>query len=205
MKRVVAPGERFGRLVVIEESLAGTNGHRRMECLCDCGRRKAIALYSLTAGLTKSCGCYVVEQTRLMGKANATHRGTKSTAYRVWGGMKARCLNAKHAFYSSYGGRGITICSRWINSFETFYADMGPRPNGTTLDRIDNDGPYSPENCRWSATEEQQNNKRTKRMLKFGEEILTIAQWSRRVGISRGAIRNRIERGWTIEKALNAN
>lgn len=109
----------------------------------------------------------------------------KHPLYPTWYGMVARCQNPKAQSYRNYGGRGITVCDRWLESFENFYADMGDRPsNKHSLDRIDNDGPYSPENCRWATWEEQANNRRNNVWIEFQGERLSAAQWSRRLGVA---------------------
>jgi len=126
--------------------------------------------------------------------------GTKT--YQVWKSMRERCLCKTSRAYNRYGGRGITICERW-ESFENFYADMGDRPEGKTIDRIDNDGPYSPENCRWATDIEQANNKRNNRLLTYKGKTQTVPQWARELGIKTGTIAVRLSRGLPIEKVLN--
>lgn len=123
--------------------------------------------------------------------------------YSSWADMVQRCTNPKRKRYADYGGRGIQVCDRW-RKFENFLADMGPRPEGMELDRIENDGNYEPGNCRWSTPTTQSNNRRSNRLLSFNGETLTVADWARRTGISAPAIAKRLKRGWSIEKALSA-
>ncbi len=125
-----------------------------MECICDCGTVKAVHYQPLRNGVTKSCGCIRVDR--------AIHGMWKSTEYRVWGGMKQRCHNARCVHYSRYGGRGIKVCKRWRDSFQAFLKDVGPRPSmDHSLDRFpDNDGDYKPGNVRWATREEQRANTR---------------------------------------------
>lgn len=117
--------------------------------------------------------------------------------------MKQRCLNVKHKSYAIYGGRGIKICDRWLESFEDFLADMGERPEGMTLDRIDVDGDYTPGNCRWATSETQSNNRTNNRLVEYRGVTQTLAKWARELGISRQALRYRLEAGWSVEEAMN--
>jgi len=123
-------------------------------------------------------------------------------AYRCWQGMKNRCLNPRNKDYRKYGGRGITVCDRWMK-FENFFADMGKPPPGMTLDRRDNDGSYSPENCRWVLPLVQQNNQRTNRFIAHDGEIRTISQWARHLGVPDATLRTRIRRQWPIDEVLS--
>ena len=155
--------EKYHRLEVIKEvePKIYPNGRKlkRVLCKCECGNEKVINLHSIKKGLTKSCGCLRKETTIEYNKTTKTihgHRGMKNTkTYTTWLSMKQRCLNPNHTFYHYYGGRGITICNRWINSFKNFLEDMGERPINKTLDRVNSNGNYEPENCKWSTPKEQ--------------------------------------------------
>ena len=155
-------GQRFGRLVVI--SLDSVRKERRWWlCLCDCGSKTAVMTKRLTSGHTRSCGCLRSEIHAEKCRSRATHRLTKTRTYKSWLSMKERCLNPNATRYPDYGAKGITICERWASSFEGFLADMGERPVGKTLDRIDGTKGYEPSNCRWATYAEQTyNTKRTK-------------------------------------------
>lgn len=122
--------------------------------------------------------------------------------YFAWFDMRRRCLNSSHKNFPSYGARGIAICSRWIESFDNFYADMGPRPPGMTLERVDNDGQYSPGNCKWDTQRAQRNNTRKNVFLTHEGRRATRSQWSAITGMATGTIRTRIASGWPADRAL---
>ena len=209
-RKPVAIGDRFGRLVVLREleSSKTPNGtvNRRVECRCDCGVVKAYRLPRLRNGRTKSCGCLAREMAVERGHrygGRPTHGGAGTLEYTTWNGMKARCYNPAASGYRRYGGRGITVCDRWLKSFPAFLEDMGRRPSPEhSIGRIDNDGPYSPGNCRWETDEEQARNRGNNVTLTHCGETLCVSEWAERLGVNDALIRHRLDRGWTAKDAL---
>jgi hypothetical protein len=193
---------RFHRLTVVRS--AERKGY--WTCLCDCGATKDVRSDHLKLGKVLSCGCLHSELARArssnMHKANTKHGLSKSRAHGIWLGIKQRCHNPNNPAYSYYGGRGITVCDRWNDSFEAFLADMGEPPDGQTLDRIDSNGHYSRENCRWASIKEQQNNTRRNRRVTVGNITLTISQWAELTGMHRNTIDERLKAGWPPERAV---
>ena len=158
-KKIDVIGKRFGRLVVISEAPTRASYNRYFICQCDCGNQKEIFYGSLYKGATQSCGC-IWRETVLPMSTRKTHGMTRSREYRSWEAMKSRCSNPKASHYRHYGGRGISVCELWQNSFENFYADMGPRPKGKTLERKDVNENYTPKNCEWADYVTQRRNQR---------------------------------------------
>ena len=165
-KKIDLTGQKFGRLVVVGDSeKRSARGHVLWSCHCDCGNDVVVRADNLLKGGTKSCGCYQKEMGILHGKVikhGHSAKATRSRTYVTWQTMKARCLNEKSTSYKNYGGRGITVCDRWLHSFENFLEDMGVRPDDTSIDRINNDGNYEKGNCRWATAKEQAYNRRPK-------------------------------------------
>jgi hypothetical protein len=160
-------GREFGRLSVA--SFAGRNGkHRFWNCDCECGGHTVSRTDALLYGLSESCGCLNSQIVSEMSRTHGQAWPQATPEYRAWAHMKGRCTNPAHDNWDDYGGRGITVCERWLQSFEAFYADMGPRPNHElSLDRINNEGNYEPGNCRWATIAQQNSNRRPRR--KIGE------------------------------------
>lgn len=193
-------GQRFGRLVVVEMVPERRGNKLLWRCRCDCGGEKVTAGILLRRGETTSCGCGSVERARAM---KLTHGKCSTSAYKCWLSMIQRCENPNHPGFADYGGRGITVCERWRESFESFSADMGARPSAAhEIDRINNDGNYELGNCRWVTRDRQSRNKRNNRWITFNGETLCAKDWARKVGVNYVTLLRRIKSGWAVDKAL---
>lgn len=188
-------GHRFSNLVI--QSIAREdNCHAMATCRCDCGAEKVIRVSHILSGRQKGCGC---------GRAHTLRHGKSGTGiYQIWRSMRARCENPTDQGYSYYGARGIKVCERW-KLFENFYADMGEKPAGMSIDRINVDGNYEPENCRWATKIEQQNNTTRSHRVAYRGQTMTAAQAMRVSGctLPHTTVYGRLNRGWDIEKSLH--
>jgi len=201
---LLSEGQKFGRLTVVKG--AGSDKHQRIlyECRCDCGTFTVVLATLLRTGRTQSCGCLRLERSIEAAKlSNRTHGMKQAPEYRTWCHMKERCSNSSCSDYRDYGGRGITVCERWKNSFENFYADIGPRPSPKhSIDRIDSNGNYEPGNCRWATPLQQSRNRDWGNRLEFRGETRRVSEWAEVLGVRPGTLHNRIRRGWPIERIL---
>lgn len=198
-KKIDLTGQRFGWLTV-EAEVDSRNGKSRFRCRCDCGKILETYGQALRRKMTKSCGCW---RKLLPSIAFRTHGMGNTPEFATWCRIKDRCLNPNSTYYKRYGGRGITVCERWISSFENFVADMGPRPGSNfSIDRIDYNDNYSPENCRWATVATQATNRSTVRIIEFNGIIDSMAGWARRTGIPYLKLRRRIMDGWPFEKVI---
>lgn len=186
----------FGRLKVSAIYGKDKRGRALWLCKCECGREKVAQGYMLTSGDVKSCGCLG------RGIGNYRHGFNRTRVYRIWSHMITRCFNPKSNRWPNYGGRGITVCDGW-KKFENFLSDMGEPPTGMSIERIDNDGHYGPDNCKWSSRIEQSRNKRNNRLIEYHGLAMTAPEWSELTGINVGTIKSRLRSGWNIEKALS--
>jgi hypothetical protein len=197
-------GRRFGRLVVEEYVGKASNGQSLWICNCDCGAITTVRGGNLSGGQTKSCGCLARD---ILSTRRTTHGHSKSgkvsKEMNCWMSMIKRCERLYDAGYVDYGGRGIKVCERW-HKFENFFEDMGPCPPGMTLERIDNNGDYCKENCKWATRVEQQNNRRSIKWVEYKGETKNLTQWSKALGINISTIRQRLYTyGWSVEKTFN--
>jgi hypothetical protein len=193
-------GKVFGRLTVIVKSSEKRGLNALWVCVCSCGKQTLVTTSNLNSGNSASCGCFRKEK---VSEACRTHGMRDSSEYSIWTGMIQRCQNEKATSYSTYGGRGISVCDRWMISFENFYADMGPRPSPNhTLDRYpDMNGNYEPNNCRWATIEEQSSNRRDNVFYDYDGERLTVSQIARKVGLDPQVLNWRLSNGWDMRKA----
>ena len=189
-------GLRFGRLLAVSKACAGRR--TKWICLCDCGAIKEVATSNLVCGGTSSCGCLQKEN---ISSRRAKHRASETPEYAVWGTMKARCNNPKNKSYGLYGGRGIKVCSRWENSFENFIQDMGSRPEGMSIERIDCNKGYSPDNCVWATAVEQNRNRRTTVKAEYLGKLTTISEIAEVEGVSYDSLL-RLSKKYGIDTAL---
>jgi hypothetical protein len=192
-------GAVFGNLTVLER--AGIKGKFKMwRCACACGATAIVAGAYLTRGHTRSCGCMTRS---MLAAASTTHGKVGTPEYRIWSDMKTRCFNPKRPCWADYGGRGITMCDRWRDDFSAFLEDMGPRPSAEhTVDRIDNDGPYCKENCRWTTMREQSRNRRSNHLVTINGETHPLIVWLERYGTVASRYKKRIKMGWSEFDAI---
>lgn len=193
-------GEKIGRLRITgyRPGSKADKTRARFECLCVCGKTLTRSPYNLlySAGPEASCGCYCSERMAAMNRAAAKHGLSRSPEYRVWASMKARCENPRSQAYKYYGARGIKVCPAWSESFESFYADMGPRPfKRAEIDRKDNDGPYSPENCAWTTHRQNINNRRCTLTVEIGGTTKPLSVWAAEAGLAYNVVVCRFRRG----------
>ena len=193
-------GQRFGRLTVISRAPNNESGNARWNCVCQCGSSIVVQGSHLRALTTRSCGCL---QKEVASELTASHRMTDTRVYRIWRGMKDRCMNKNSKDYVRYGERGIFVCSRWVGSFELFYSDMGDPPTSEhSIERQDNNKGYTPCNCYWAGIYQQANNMRSNRYITYGGRTLTFTQWGRHLNGSKNLVSERIGCGWTEQQAV---
>ena len=199
-------GRRFGRLVVvgIRRERRGNRGMIIAHCRCDCGCLKDVFWQALADGRTKSCGCLNRELAAMRGRENTKHGCSRTRLYRIYSSMRERCYNHHHMHYANYGGRGMEVCPEWRGDFAEFreWALSHGYADNLSIDRIDNDRGYSPDNCRWGDARTQCNNRRTNHILSAAGQTHTVNEWARLTGIKKTTIKERLRRGWSAERAL---
>lgn len=191
-------GQKYGRLTVVDDGSPAAYGGRDYTCLCECGKTVLVRMGNLRTGKTKSCGCLHVDTSRAL---KLQHGASGTGTYNTWKSMIARCLHEAHDAYPLYGGAGITVCDKWLE-YEGFLEDMGQRPSGLTLDRIDGSLGYFPGNCRWATKKEQANNRSNNRVLSANGESKTVSEWAESIGVPTGVLLMRLDRGIPIEAAI---
>lgn len=175
------------------------HGNMRYRCVCKCGTQFTTNGSSLSRGLTKSCGCLVLDRSS---EVHFRHGKSRTSIHNIWSSMIARCKYASQQNYKYYGGRGISVCDRWL-VFENFLEDMGDRPSSDhSIDRINSDGNYEPTNCRWATRTMQSTNKTNTRMATKDGVTKPCAEWDREYGLYPGTVGRRISFGWSEEKAI---
>lgn len=193
-------GKKFARLLVVEETERINPKRPRYKCLCDCGKTSNVEGRHLRAKTILSCGCLASEK---LGNRSRTHGLTESPEYLTWCGIKRRCLNKNDARYPDYGGRGISICNSWANSFEAFLKDMGGKPTlAHSIERIDYNKGYDKFNCKWITMASQAKNRRSNVVITLNGKSMILTDWARQTGISTATISARIRYGWSIEDTL---
>jgi len=201
MKKIIdLSGKRFGRLTVIGQAeVRDKHGRVLWNLLCDCGKEVCYETGRFKYGNTNSCGCYRQEK---VGNEHRKHGLSKTPIYQCWVAMKKRCQNPKSSDYYLYGERGIKVCERW-SIFENFYADMGDKPEGMTIDRIDCNADYTPENCRWASITEQARNKRNTIKVTFNGVTKSLRDFCDELSLNCGTVMTRLtQQKWTVERAL---
>lgn len=193
LKRTDLTGHKYGWLTVTAFHAKDKWGKTMWKCKCICGNYSNVRCSQLTNGGISSCGCKVSETNRIMNTTHGHAGKIDSPEYRIWSGMKTRCLNKKDPAFVDYGGRGIKICERWMR-FENFFADMGNKPLGLSLNRINNDGDYCPENCEWATRKQQMNNTRNNRIITAFGQTMTLSQWCEKVGMRFDTIWRRLQK-----------
>jgi len=196
-------GKTFTRLTVIERQGSHKRGGALWLCQCECGNLTTLVTKLLTSGHTQSCGCLKSDaaRKRMTRHGHTSWKRGATKEYSTWLNMLKRCRDAKSTYYYCYGGRGITVCKRW-EIFENFYADMGDKPPGSTIERIDNDGNYEPGNCRWATQAEQSMNRRVTVYLELNGLRLTMVEWAKKLQMKYGTLNMRHFRGLSTKEIL---
>lgn len=192
-------GMEFSRLIVVGY-LGRKGANNNWECVCICGNSCQVSGGNLKSGHTQSCGCWQKEKTSQVAKK---HGMSRSAEYRTWFAIKKRCYDQSCTRYPRYGGRGITVCDRWLESFEHFLSDMGPRPSANhSIDRINNNGNYEPKNCRWATNKEQSNNTSRNHKVTINGTTKTITQWADAHGLHWSVVMSRVRKGLSGESLI---
>ena len=203
-KRAKLKGKTFNYLTVIcyHQTLKNKHGIQSAiwKCRCKCGNITLVSSTNIKGGHIKSCGCF---QRESVGKINRTHGRSRTPEYRIWTQMKSRCYNPNTTDYKYYGGKGIKVCDKWVNSFESFFMDMGKRPSLLhTIDRIENNTDYTPENCKWATRKTQTRNRSNTKTLTYKGETKPMAAWAEILGLNYTTVQSRVARGWDVNDII---
>ena len=191
MKRLIdLTNEKIGRWTIIKRKGKNANGKILWLCVCECGNYRMVLGDNLRNGVTKSCGCLKNEKIK---ERALKHGMTKTPTYITWLNIKQRCFNHKNKRYPNYGGMGITVCEAWLK-FENFYADMGKRPEGLTVERIDNELGYFKDNCKWGTYAEQSRNTQNNIMITYNKQTLCMRDWAEKTGIKYTTLWHRLKK-----------
>lgn len=200
-KLIDITGKRYNKLVVVKRVENAKGGVPMWECVCDCGNTTVVRGANLKSGAVKSCGCLLKTT-----KSTLKHDMSNTLLYKKWAGMKSRCFTPSLPSYKNYGGRGISVCDEWKNSFEAFrdWALSNGYSDNLTIERIDPNGDYCPENCTWITLSEQARNRRSNYSFEYNGETRNLADWCRLLGIPYGVVHNRINKlKWSFERAIS--
>lgn len=204
MKLIDLTGQKFGRLTVIRRGETSKCGQTKWVCKCECGKEKTVDSYNLRHGKSLSCGCLSREITS---KTRKVHGLTKTRIHGIWSNMKTRCYNTNDHAFERYGGRGITVCEEWKDDFMSFYnwAMSNGYKDDLSIDRIDNNKGYSPDNCRWATAKEQNNNKRNVYKVTYQGKTQTLSQWAVELNVSHGILLRRFNKGLPLNEVFDTD
>lgn len=198
-------GIKFGKLTVLDFVRIDKNYKSVWLCKCDCGKEIEVVGGNLTSGNQKSCGCNKEKRIKWASNLNKTHGDTGTKLYKIWIGMKNRCNCAGNNGYKNYGARGIKVCDEWNKSYINFkeWALKNGYKDGLSIDRVNVNKDYEPNNCRWVTIKEQANNRRSNHLITYKGETHNITEWARKNNVEPYIIFSRLRNGWSVEKALN--
>lgn len=199
-------GQIFGRLTAISLYRRDEKSNSYWLCKCICGNESVVRIGDLTSGNTKSCGCYHTEKNaRLIAERNKTHNESGTRLYNIWRGIKQRCRYKRNVSYKNYGGRGIDVCNEWYNSYETFrdWALLNGYEDELTIDRVDNEKNYEPDNCKWSTHKTQANNRRSSKIITHNGHSKTLSQWAEHLNVKKSTLSMRLQSGWSESETLD--
>lgn len=196
-------GKKYGRLTVVEYVGRDKRSQIIVRCICDCGEERTVFLHALKKGNTSSCGCFNREQAAARLRIHGDS-AKKERLYRIWAYMKQRCYRENDINYTNYGGRGIGVCDEWRNDYTAFrdWALNNGYDDSLSIDRIDVNGDYEPNNCRWATAKEQARNRRSNRYITYNGETMLLVEWAERFGLPPKILTTRLYLGWSMEKAL---